>query len=62
MLRILSINPMPGGITGWATLFLGEINMGTWPSRLGILKFETRKLAMSPAELRPEKDFTEENQ
>jgi hypothetical protein len=26
-------NPVPGGI--WATLFLGDINTGTWPSRFG---------------------------
>jgi hypothetical protein len=25
----------------WATLFLGDINMGTWPSRLGSLESET---------------------
>jgi hypothetical protein len=27
-------NPVPGGYN-WATLFLGDINTGTWPSRLG---------------------------
>jgi hypothetical protein len=27
----------------WATLFLGEINTGTWPSRLGESKLETIK-------------------
>jgi hypothetical protein len=27
----------------WATLFLGEINTGTWPSRFGSLKLETVK-------------------
>jgi hypothetical protein len=27
----------------WAALFLGEINTGTWSSRLGSLKFETVK-------------------
>jgi hypothetical protein len=27
-------NPMPGGYH-WATLFLGQINTRTWPSRLG---------------------------
>jgi hypothetical protein len=27
-------NPVPGGYN-WATLFLGNMNMGTWPSRLG---------------------------
>jgi hypothetical protein len=26
-------NPVPGGIN-WATLFLEDINTGTWPSRL----------------------------
>jgi hypothetical protein len=28
-------NPVPGGMTG-ANLSLGDINTGTWPSRLGI--------------------------
>jgi hypothetical protein len=27
------VNPMPGGIT-WLPCFWGEINIGTWPSRL----------------------------
>jgi hypothetical protein len=27
-------NPMPGGYN-WATLFLRDMNMGTWLSRLG---------------------------
>jgi hypothetical protein len=27
-------NPLPGGYN-WTTLFLGDINTGTWPSRLG---------------------------
>jgi hypothetical protein len=26
---------LPPEDTNWATLFLGDINMGTWPSRLG---------------------------
>jgi hypothetical protein len=35
--------------------------MGTWPSKLGILKFET-VMVMSPAGFRPEKDCTGEAQ
>jgi hypothetical protein len=28
-------NPLSGGGYNWATLFQGDINTGTWPSRLG---------------------------
>jgi hypothetical protein len=38
------------------TLFLGDINTGTWPSRLGSLKIETINMVLSPAGLRPDKD------
>jgi hypothetical protein len=33
-LTLKGITQCPGGYN-WATLFLGEINTGTWPSRLG---------------------------
>jgi hypothetical protein len=37
--------PVPQGYN-WDTLFLGEINTGTWPSRLGgVPKIETIKYA-----------------
>jgi hypothetical protein len=32
--RRRKVNPVPRGIT-WATLFLGDINTGTWLYRLG---------------------------
>jgi hypothetical protein len=35
-------NPASGGYN-WATLFLGDINTGTWPSRLGSLESERVK-------------------
>jgi hypothetical protein len=40
----------------WATLFLEEINAGTWPSRLGSLKNRDNKMrSLSPVGLRSKK-------
>jgi hypothetical protein len=38
------LNPLLGGYN-WATLYLGEINVGTWVSRLGVSKIEAIKYA-----------------
>jgi hypothetical protein len=46
----------------WATLFLGDINTGTWPSRLGSLEFERVKYDVSPTGLAPENDCAGEDQ
>jgi hypothetical protein len=35
----------------WATLFLGEINTGTWPCRCGISDLRKKNMIMSPAGL-----------
>jgi hypothetical protein len=45
-----------GGVNNWATLFLWEINTGTWPSWLGSLKtLRQQCMFMSLVGLRPEK-------
>jgi hypothetical protein len=54
-------NPVSGSITGPPCSW-GDINTGTWPSRLGSLEFETVKYAMSPAELGSENDCAGEAQ
>jgi hypothetical protein len=36
----------------WATLFLGDINMGTWPSRLGESQELRQYMVLGLAELR----------
>jgi hypothetical protein len=49
-------NPVPGGYN-WATLFLGDINTGTWPSRLGGgSQMRQQNMAVSSAGLRPKSD------
>jgi hypothetical protein len=49
-----SAKPVPweGGGYNWTTLFLGDINMWTWPSRLD--EFQIEALKYGPAELGPE--------
>jgi hypothetical protein len=39
-----------------ATLFLGEINTGTWSSRLGVSENRDRKIWLSHVELRRQRD------
>jgi hypothetical protein len=40
----------------WATLFLGDINMGTWPSRLGrVSNLRQLNMDMSPTGPGPQK-------
>jgi hypothetical protein len=43
--------PSAGGYN-WVTLILGDINTGTWPSRLGGLKTETVKYGHESRETR----------
>jgi hypothetical protein len=45
-----------------ASLFLGDTNKGTWPSRLGGLESEKENAVMSPAGLGPENDYADEAQ
>jgi hypothetical protein len=41
----------------WATLFLGDMNTGSWPSRLEeSQELEQQNMVLSPAGLRPERD------
>jgi hypothetical protein len=40
----------------WATLFLGDINTRTWPSRLGESQMRQQNMAVSFAGLRPKSD------
>jgi hypothetical protein len=40
----------------WATLFLGDINMATWPSRLIVSNLRKQNVVMSSAGLGPEND------
>jgi hypothetical protein len=40
----------------WATLFLGDINTGTWPSRLGESQLRRWNMAVSSVGLRHESD------
>jgi hypothetical protein len=43
-------------------LFLGYVNMGIWPSRLGILTSEMVKYVVSPTGLAPKNDCADEGQ
>jgi hypothetical protein len=46
-----------------ATMFLGDINTGTWPSRLGESSiWDSKNVVMSPAGLGPENDCAGEDQ
>jgi hypothetical protein len=42
----------------WTTLFLGDINMGTWPSRLEESQMRQHCMVMGPARLGPVRDCT----
>jgi hypothetical protein len=47
--------PSARGYT-WATLFLGDINTGTWPSRLGESQMRQENMTVSSEGLRPKSD------
>jgi hypothetical protein len=42
----------------WATLFLGDINTGTWPSRLGESQMGELSMVTGSARLGPLSDYT----
>jgi hypothetical protein len=42
----------------WATLFLGDTNMRTWPSRLGESQMRQQNMAVNSAGLRPKSDYS----
>jgi hypothetical protein len=50
------------GKYNWVTLFLGDINMGTWPSRLGESQMRQYNMVMRPFGFGPEKDCAGEDQ
>jgi hypothetical protein len=46
----------------WATLFLGEINTGTWPSKLGDSQKQRQNMLMGPVGFRSEKGCADDAQ